>query len=198
MKAGRRVAATLLLALLGAGAWAAGPPGTKDEPAVDLDVEGPWTHPSGMVFPDLAAGFRRISVTRFPGGEDNYGAGYELVDGREKIASVTVYVYPNGGLGLDDHFAQVVADVDDSHATTPRSRETTAVAQAGSMANGRSATWAYREEFGRREQDLESRALLFSRGSWFVKYRVTFPAGQRGRVEAELDELLRTLQMPPA
>lgn len=211
-----------LAGLLASAAPAAGLVGKKDDRAVDLEVEGPWTHPSGMVFPERAAGFARVSITRFPGGEDNYGpelearvhdegqrpdpgpvplnygAGYELADGREKLASVTVYVYPNAGLGLDDHFAQVVADVAGAHRSPPGNRGTVAVEQQGAMANGRAASWAYREEFGGREQDLESRALLFLRGAWFVKYRVTYAAGARGRVEAEVDDLLRALLMPPA
>jgi hypothetical protein len=195
----RRIALALGLAgmLLASAASAAGPVGKKDERAVELEVEGPWTHPSGMVFPERVAGFARVSVSQFSGGEDNYGAGYELADGREKLASVTVYVYPNAGLGLDDHFEQVVADVADSHGSPPSNRGTVAVEQQGAMANGRAASWAYREAFGRREQDLESRALLFVRGRWFVKYRVTYPAGARGRVEAEIDDLLRALLMPP-
>ena len=220
--AGRVVWAVGLAGLLLASASpAAGPVGKKEDGAVDLEVEGPWTHPSGMVFPERAAGFARVAVTRYPGGEDNhgteldarfrvegqrpdrgpvppnFGAGYELRDGREKLASVTVYVYPNAGLGLDDHFAQVVADVADSHGAPPGNRGTVAVEQQGAMANGRAASWAYREAFDRREQDLESRALLFLRGPWFVKYRVTYPAGARGRVEAEVDDLLRALLMPP-
>ena len=218
-----RIAFALGLAglLLASAAPAAGPGGKKDDRAVDVAVEGPWTHPSGMVFPERAAGFRRVSVSQFPGGEDNYGpelearvhvegqrpdpgpvplnygAGYELADGREKLASVTVYVYPNTGLGLDDHFGQVVADVADSHGSPPSDRGTVAVEQQGTMANGRAASWAYREVFDRREQDLESRAMLFLRGPWFVKYRVTYVAGARGRVEAEIDDLLRALLMPP-
>ena len=195
-----RIAFALGLAglLLASVAAATGPPvGKKDDRAVELAVEGPWTHPSGMVFPERAAGFRRVSVSQFPGGEDNYGAGYELADGREKLASVTVYVYPNTGLGLDDHFGQVVADVADSHGSPPSNRGTVAVEQQGAMANGRAASWAYREVFDRREQDLESRAMLFLRGPWFVKYRVTYVAGARGRVEAEIDDLLRALLMPP-
>jgi hypothetical protein len=183
--------------LLASAVPAAGPAAKKEEGAVDLEVEGPWTHPSGMAFPERAAGFARVSVTRFPGGEENFGAGYELADGREKLASVTVYVYPNAGLGLDDHFGQVVADVADSHGSPPSNRGTVAVEQQGAMANGRAASWAYREVFDRREQDLESRAMLFLRGPWFVKYRVTYLAGARGRVEAELDDLLRALLMPP-
>lgn len=192
------LAAGLVGLLLSSAAMAAGPAGKKEERAVDLEVEGPWSHPSGMVFPERAAGFARLSVSRFPGGEDNYGAGYELRDGTEKLASVTVYVYPNPGLGLEDHFEQVVTDVAGAHGSPPSNRATVAVEQQGTMANGRAASWAYRETFGRREQDLESRALLFLRGPWFVKYRVTFPAGARGRVEAEVDDLLRALLMPPA
>jgi hypothetical protein len=192
-----RLAAAALLALPALVAAAAGPPSQKGEQAVDLEVAGPWAHPSGMTFPERAAGFRRVAVTRFPGGEDNFGVSYVLAEGSVTLATVTAYVYPNPGLPLDDHFSQVVADVSDSHAVPPRSRESTAIAQADGMANGRSASWAYREAFGQREQDLESRALLFARGPWFVKYRVTFPASRRGRVEVEIDDLLRALQLPP-
>jgi len=196
--AARRIALMLGLAglLLASATPAVGPASEKEEAAVDLEVEGPWTHPSGMVFPERAAGFARVSVSQLPGAEES-GAGYELADGREKLASVTVYVYPNAGLGIDDHFERVVADVAGSHGSPPRSRGTVAVEQQGTMANGRAASWAYREAFGRREQDLESRVLLFVRGPWFVKYRVTYVAGARGRVEAEIDDLLRALLMPP-
>ena len=195
-RAGRFLVTVALGALLAGSAWAAAPPGSKDDGSVHLEVEGLWTHPSGMTFPERAAAFRRVSVTRFPGGEDNFGVGYELAEGGDKLASVTVYVYPNPGLGVDDHFGQVVADVTDSHGVPPRSRATVAVPQQGGTANGRGATWSYREAFGRREQDVESRAMLFTRGPWFVKYRVTFPASRQGRVEVELDDLLHALTMP--
>jgi hypothetical protein len=167
-----------------------------DQPR-ELEITGPYTQaPTGMVFPESVAGFKRTGIVSYNSERTEESVDYFL-DGPGKQIAVTVYVYPvpaelgelakalSGNdlvqawdmlgeqLYSDEQQAIVElhpgADVVQEGATT--------FEQHGVSHPGALSVFRYDEDFFGRTVPVESRLYLFPMvaGKWMVKYRITFP-----------------------
>jgi hypothetical protein len=91
----------------------------------------------------------------------------------------------------------MVTDVSQSHDQRPLQQSVIEVNQGTEVVRGRTATWQYMQPWGPRSIEVRSRAFLFQRGKWFVKYRVTNAVEADERVRQLVEELMTTLVMPP-
>jgi hypothetical protein len=158
-----------------------------------LEVRGPFTHPSGMVFPEKIGTLQRSDITQFPTTRDNYGVSYIRPSGS---AVVSVYVYPTEGQALEEHFAMVVNDVATAHRVAPLQQSESVVVQGSNEIRGRSAAWQYSQQMGATVIPVRSRAFLFQREPWFVKVRVTNAVDVDDAVRVEVQQMLAGLRMP--
>src|SRR5688572_4139199 len=93
----RKRCVTLLAGVLGASCTfvsAAGEPPAQSE----IVVAGDWRHPSGAVFPEQIAGFRRGTITAYGADGNSAAVAYQVFTPMGGLpVFVTVYVYPRKG-----------------------------------------------------------------------------------------------------
>lgn len=160
-----------------------------------LDVDGPFRHASGLVFPEQVDDFRRVEIEQFPGSRDNFGISYEL--GPRKAATVTIYVYPAGSAPLEMHSQAVILDVSQHHGVKPYEVQGVTLALDGRSIAGNVASFAYEEPYaGGPKIPLRSHAYVFTSGGWVVKYRVTNPAAGDDELQAQVRDLVEAIGFP--
>ena len=200
-----RSARAVVVVLVGVASLATGcasaPPGAAPQPTAPpaeprtLDVDGPFRHASGLVFPERLGDFVRVEVEQFPGSRDNVGVSYEL--GPRKAATVTAYVYPAGEATLDMHSQAVVIDLYQHHGVKPYQASGVTLTLDGRSIAGNVASFAYEEPYGGGPKiPLRSHAYVFTSGKWVVKYRVTNPAAGDDDVQARVRGLVEAIGFP--
>src|ERR1051325_10301323 len=127
-------------------------------------------------FPKRVGNFERVDVKKYDAAGTDMGVGYnDVQDG----VALTVYVYPvraNAGGSVVEHFKVCKNEVMMAHAgTKPVAENSIQIAPGGKQQEGRWASFAYKQEFAHREQLVASELYLFQKGSWFIKYRATYP-----------------------
>lgn len=211
----RRAGLDFRRGLAGAGRWAlmAGlaavlsgcPAGTLQSPGGPsaFEVRGPFTHEySGMMFPERVGGFQRGKIVQHDVAGYDVSTGYDLrVNGSRAVA--TVYVYPipptaeRGIVLLRDELERVKAEIVQFSPTARLlSERLTQLEQGGRTFSGILAIFGIDppNRFG--GDRFQSHAYVFVHGNWFIKYRVTYPDADQGRVGAKVEEFLRSLRWP--
>lgn len=145
----------------------------------ELHPVGDYAHPSGFSFPAFMGDFRRAEVVHYDTAGTNASAAYNRWRvGRAPILA-TLYVYPaSGDQSLEQHFEGVIQEVARHHGGAQPNLKEKAI-----LCNGRYdaiyAAFRYTEAFGGSSpQPLHSYAVLYQWGTYWVKWRVTFPAPQ--------------------
>jgi hypothetical protein len=132
----------------------------------------PWVHrDSGFSFPAEVAGFKRGRAIQYDGSGQDVSVAYDYLDPR---IVVTFYVYPLGGLTLDQEFLRRQAEVKTVSPTAKLvSTGTTKVTPQGSPAL--IGTFSIPDSFidG---QLAKSLLLVSQRGDRFIEYRISYPA----------------------
>jgi hypothetical protein len=159
-----------------------------------IPAQGPWTQPAtGMVFPDIAAEFRRIGLYRYDADARDVSANY--VTGNPPSMLATLYVYPMPGGHVADQGAKARACQDEFQT---RQRELVGARPGANLLRAGATTPPARIENGRtpqlpgfaaaysfegtifgQNQPLASELHVFCyvAGAWIVKYRMTAPDG---------------------
>lgn len=132
----------------------------------------PWVHrDSGFSFPAEVAGFKRGHAIQYDGTGQDVSAAYNYFDPR---IVVTFYVYPLGGLTLDEEFLRRQKEVKTVSPTAKLvSSGTTKVTPQELPAL--IATFSIPDSFidGKLAKSL---LLVGQRGDRFIEYRISFPA----------------------
>jgi len=137
----------------------------------------PWVHrDSGFVFHEKVAGFMRGNAHQFDEAGQDVSVGYYFY--HPNIVA-TFYVYPTGGLTLEQELSRRESEVTDKYPDAKLvSTGTTTVGPKGDPAI--IATYAIPEMFDQPNQPKQSLLLIGQRGDWFVEYRISYDvsAGQ--------------------
>ena len=167
------------------------------EPPVEETVTtGDYGHlASGMTFPARTGAFERGGITQFDEHGNDVGVQYVLRAG-ESRTTVTVFVYSRGTQAItDSYFTEEMGSV------AAAARVTFSEMTMG-VEHPLPTGWSPGADRGRllRLRDRESRSvslvILLSRGSWFVKYRATYPLSLEDVTEAELPKLITGMGLP--
>jgi len=154
--------------------------------------------PSRFAFPPRVAGFERREVTYYDGIGQDIGVSYAHFDPR---ILVTAFVYPVFRQPPDDtlagHFSTCKAQVLRAHSGAQTETEQgVEISPGGVQHGGRHAAFTYADMFAERLQPLRSELFLFTHGERFIKYRVTYPADQRERVQQAIRAFTSELAWP--
>jgi hypothetical protein len=174
----------------------------RSSPWRTLDVASgeSFTHPAaGAVFPPQIAKFQRDEIRAYdPAGRD-ISATYHVAAPEETVLA-TLYVYPAQSTGpvsddgLKQHFDKVQSDVRQVHPAAMLIDERQVdTLENGQRTRGYLATFGFSDTFAGRYQPVYSSVYLYSHGSWFVKYRVTYPEAQRDTVEGDVKDFVASL-----
>ncbi len=153
--------------------------------------------PSDFRFPPTVAGFARETVKQYDREGRDVSVGYN----QGQSIAMTVYVYPIPAEGpdssLESHFQKCKSEVVSRHQGVELLSDGPVTASpGGQQRSGRHAAFKYNERFAQRQQDVHSELYVFVNGSWFIKYRVTCPAGQKGTVEPAIKAFIEALNWP--
>lgn len=131
----------------------------------------PWVHrDSGFSFPAEVAGFKRGHAIEYDGSGQDVSVAYNYLDPR---IIVTFYVYPLGGLTLDEEFLRRQNEVKTvSPSAKLVSTGTTKVSPQGLTAL--IGTYSIPNSFIDGKL-IKSLLLVGQRGDRFIEYRISFP-----------------------
>ena len=158
-----------------------------------------YTHaPSSFQFPPTVGGFDRVEVVQYDPSGANIGVGY---NNQGLGIAATVFVYPIPAQGPDstlkDHFERCKADVLRAHAKSEVvGQKAVQVGPGGQQRDGEYASFTYTELFAQARQPVRAELYLFTHGRWFIKYRTTYPVGQRVVAEPAVRLLVDELAWP--
>ena len=195
------LAALLFIPLAACPSAPPAPDGPAPAPQAPIEVLG-----AGPLegFPPTVGDFRRTRVLTYPPRRLDYSVGYNLVDpGRP--AATTVYVYPFAAQfpepeqDFEQHFKDTIATIVSYHPEAELLLDAPAqIRQDGVAAEGRRAVLRYYESFAGRHRLLASELYLFRRGAYFVKFRHSYPVAVQETIQADLIELMETLDWADA
>ena len=165
---------------------------------IPLDDEEPYTHAAtGFEFPAEVSLFDRVGAHRYDDAARNVAVGY--IDRGLKVI-LTAYVYPSEGAKLSSHFQQIKDDVRQVHPSARlRSEGKWTMKQgeeAGAPPSGLRATFTFNAEFAGKQRELLSDAYLLRHGTYFVKFRITYPADRRDEVAERVNRFFEALKFP--
>jgi hypothetical protein len=168
-------------------------PGSKQPTPTDTYIHAP----SRFSFPPRVGIFAREVVKQY----DREGMDVSVSYNMDPTVAMTVYVYPipQGGPdgNLDGHFENCKREVLSRHQRAELVSEAAlTVAPGGQRRPGKHATFTFTERFARREQAVRSELYLFAFGTWFIKYRVTYPVGQQAKAEPIIKTFIEELSWP--
>jgi hypothetical protein len=149
---------------------------TVNEPALQSEIvaQGEWTHPSGAVFPEQIAGFRRGPITALSADGRSVAIAYLIPEGPPVF--VTVYVYPRKNQALRDHFESVVKEIQQYHRDAEvQSAELDKFPGRTRSAPQVGARFVFETSIGGNNEKVAAYALLGGTDEWWVKVRATFP-----------------------
>ena len=153
---------------------------------------------SHFQFPPKIADFVRAQINEFDKDGRDIGVGYnDLLD---RVA-VTIFVYPVGQRAPDNdleaHFGVCKADILRAHKEAKSIAERTEeISAGGTKRKAKYACYSFTDVFAQERQEVHSELYLFSQGRWFIKFRATYPAGQRTVAESALKTLINDLIWP--
>jgi hypothetical protein len=149
---------------------------TVNEPTLQSEIvaHGEWTHPSGAVFSEQIAGFRRGPITALSADGRSTAIAYQSPDGSPVF--VTVYVYPRKGQALRDQFESVVKEIQQYHRDAEvQSAELDKFPGRTRSAPQVGARFVFETSIGGNNEKVAAYALLGGTDEWWVKVRATFP-----------------------
>jgi hypothetical protein len=116
--------------------------------------------------------------------------------------TMTVYVYPIAQRGsnstLSGHFSSCKAEIFMKHSGAKLvSEKALQISVGGAARNGQHAMCNYSELFARQHQDVGSELYVFKQDKRFIKYRSTYPIGQKTVAEPAIHAFLEDLAWPP-
>lgn len=148
-----------------------------------------------MNFPARTGAFERGGITQFDEHGNDVGVQYVLRTG-ESRTTVTVFVYLRGTQTITDSaFTEEMASVA-AAARGAFSEMTMGVEHPLPTGWSPSADRGRLLRFRDRETRRVSLVVLLSRGSWFVRYRATYPLSLEDVTEAELPKLMAGPGLP--
>ena len=199
-----------VITVLLSGILLVGCPTVQPTPPTPIRVAGPYNHPgSQMIFPENVGRFQRVQITQFAAAEKDVGVGYNLNDPTTPVAA-TVYIYPAPrvvSIGsppdvvetarrhvFQGHLNALKSEIMRGHPDARLiSDEDFTLTQAEQSFTGRKVTFEFDYTFGTQPQDSISELLLFQRGTWLIKYRITFPKAISAEVQDTITDFLKGL-----
>ena len=165
----------------------------KNERALIVEVERPYLHrDSGITFPQEVAHFVRQNI-HGSNGPDGVGAGYELSEPWGDVVA-TVYVYPAGpafpGRSTKQFNLAKWALLNKHSEAETLCTGAVLLTNLGRQVIGQRAMYRFNGPFLGVYQPVISELLVFERGTWFVKFRVSYPASLREEAQPHVDGLL--------
>ena len=162
-------------------------------PGFSIDEDGALVHVhSGGKFPNYISSFIRLKPRNY----DQYGydvsVGYSLYESGSAIADI--YIYPSHGIDLKEHFGSIKNSIVYYHPDAHHVEEYDTVVDVddGSELLGYCAVYTYAQSFQGRKQKVESQALIFKRGDWFILFRITYPLIENiVLIQEEVNDLIR-------
>jgi hypothetical protein len=174
-----------------------GPVGLPAQPAQPAPGETYTHQPSGFHFPPKVGAFAREAVQQYDREGQDISVGYNL----GQSAAMTVYVYPPQpgapDKSLAGQFETCKNEIVGHHAGAKQTFAGPITATVGGQERtGRRAAYTLTEPSAARQQELGSELYLFTEGKWFIKYRVTYSAGERETVEPAIKAFITDLKWP--
>jgi len=159
-------------------------------------VEGPngsiMHRESGFVFPAHIGNFHRRSEDKFDAMGHDVSVSY-FCSPTPIVA--TLYVYPTGGLSLDQEFQRRQSEVEQAHPGAKlMSRGATTVSPK--RVRALTAEYQFSGNFGGSDQALHSVLIVAQRGPRFIEYRMTFPSSERTAAAAQAAKLSQQFAWP--
>lgn len=165
--------------------------------------------PTGMTFPYQIHSFSRTAVIRYdPAGEDmSFAYNYFRFAAWTDVV-ITFYIYPaskyteaSSAASPDDletrAYEAAKASVLGVHPDARTIEEGEfAFRMNRKMETGKRAVFRYAHRFGLSRQDLQSELILFVRGEYALKYRITYPARSASAHEEKIEEFMKSLRWP--
>lgn len=171
-------------------------------------AEGAYVHEkSGMTFPLSVGDYRRTEIIRYDEQNLDVSAGYDLYDGRRKVAA-TVYVYPapsplsigalmntvvsGRAILTKKEFEARTREILHAHPGGKLTEDTEMSIPIGGVTRvGRIATFEYEQNFAGQYQMVRSHLCMFDfvGGKWTLKYRITYPKNLE--TTSEIDAFLQ-------
>jgi hypothetical protein len=152
---------------------------------------------SGFKFPETVRSFGRIGIDKYDSSGDNISVGY---NSQPYLIAATVYVYPAGEITpsgsppSEAHFKAVKAEIERVHPQAILLVDDAKVTLANAI--GVKATYRLEDEFAGAKRSLISEAYLFGLGTWFVKYRFTYPEISKADASARITDFMNSLTWP--
>jgi hypothetical protein len=176
-----------------------GPPPTSDSEKAQAEGLEFLLPLNQMKFPAEFGTFQRVAIKEYP--DRGWSVGYNS-DNPRVIFTVYIYAWENKKGDKSNLLKKEMEDVKfainyyHSDAKLLSEKEGTLDRQ-GEKVLGREAVYLFRQEFGRSRVPHRSEALLFARGGFFYKYRITYPDAQKEAAGEATVELFERLAWPP-
>jgi hypothetical protein len=179
----------------------------------ELAVRGPFVaKEAGITFPEKVGEFQRVNIMIYSPDQKDLSAGYNLMDSANPIVA-TVYIYPARRVlsfgsprevveEAHDKLEQmemdsIIREISNAHRGAQLIiQEPARVTVGGRALHGRHVRFAYKEDFAGKRQSLLGDVWLFTAGKWYLKYRVTYPAGNEARAMTDVKKLMNALSAP--
>lgn len=158
---------------------------TAQEPPKAVPADQDYVHrETGVTFPARMPGFTRGNVREFdPQGRDvsaAYGDGNFVA---------TVYSYP-----LPPRLHDLREVLTDAQAAIQQANPAAKLVREGAGPDGSMrAEYEFTARLRSGEQLVRSHVVVYGKGDWLLKYRVTYPAAEREEGERRMEALIRLL-----
>jgi len=140
-----------------------------------------WSHlPSGFVFREKIAGFQRGEAIQYDATGTDVSVAYDFFDPR---IVATVYVYPTGGLTLDQELARRQREITTKYPAA-QLVSTDKVGATPKNSEVLRATYAIPKMFPGMDEPMHSILLVGQQGKFFIEYRISFPVSGGETAEA--------------
>ncbi len=139
----------------------------------EIMCTGVYTHcQTGMLFPEENFGFQRVGVTAFDPDASNICVNYNSDDDPANQVVMTVYIYPvNQSMpGLDSEFETCLAAISMRVGIPEFAKREFKMPIGNRTVSGWDGVIIDAERTA-----TYSGLMLFTEGSWYIKYRYTFP-----------------------
>jgi hypothetical protein len=181
-----------------------------------IQVVGPFTHRSGMVFPPSVGDVPRVSVLRYNDEETDVSAGYNLITPTGRLVA-TIYIYPAPPLTSIGSPASVTASARAKLCQDEFSRRKYEISRVNVGARlvgeqeisfrrgdgnfpGKKAVFEYDASLGGQRQPVHSELYVFCYvgDQWAMEYRFTAPRGiDTAEISRFMDALPWTIRANP-
>jgi len=157
---------------------------------------------SNFKFPEYIRRFRRLSITYFNEEQTNFGVAYQLPHPTHPVAA-SVYVYPildipAGKNNMYTRKQQYETDFQRIKNEILQIRPGTVLTDEKEVfygnGVGKSATYEYTGIFAGQPKLQISELFLFTRGQWYLKFRITTPKSSYARAKHEIRKIIRAIK----